>query len=134
MSDETKTQEPENTHPEDNGATGKTFTQDEVNAIVSERLARERAKQGAPDDREAALTAREARLTCREYLTEISAPAVLLEVLDTSDPVKFRGAVEKLQAAPGRSVGLTTGFSHQGGHEVGGADDAIASAFKSKGK
>lgn len=32
------------THPEDNGATGaKTFTQDEVNRIVSDRLAKERA-------------------------------------------------------------------------------------------
>ena len=37
------------TQPEDNGAQqGRTFTQEEVNRIVSDRLARERAKANRP--------------------------------------------------------------------------------------
>ena len=55
------TQQETTTQPEENG-TGKTFTQEEVNNIVRERLARERAK--APDD--ADLTARENDLKARE--------------------------------------------------------------------
>ena len=47
------------------GEGGKLFTQDDVNRIVSERLARDRADRAAPspeDEREKALKAREARL------------------------------------------------------------------------
>ena len=44
MAEETKVNDNAvSTQPEDNG-TEKTFTQDEVNRIVSERLSRERAK------------------------------------------------------------------------------------------
>ena len=49
------------TQPEANGMAAKTFTQEEVNTIVRERLARERAK-GAGDD----LSARETDLKARE--------------------------------------------------------------------
>ena len=55
------------------GATGgqgseRTFTQEEVNRIVADRLARERAKSepSLADEREQALKAREAKLDCRE--------------------------------------------------------------------
>ncbi len=62
------------------GASGgeRTFTQDEVNRIVSDRLAREREKltgQAKKDEREKALEAREARLDCREYLERLSGGA-----------------------------------------------------------
>ena len=53
-------------NPGANGGSGeKTFTQEEVNRIVSDRLARERdksAQQPQEDEREKALKAREARL------------------------------------------------------------------------
>ena len=83
------------TPEESGGAAERLFTQDEVNRIVSERLSREREKRAAEPEgeREAALKAREARLACREYLDEKRCPAVLLEVLDTSDPARFREAV-----------------------------------------
>jgi hypothetical protein len=105
MSEEIKTnQQPENTHPEDNGgATGKTFTQEDVNRIVSERLARERdkailAKDEPPkeDEREKALKAREAKLDCRDYLDSKKYPVELMDVLETSDTEKFKATVEKL--------------------------------------
>lgn len=81
--------------PGENG--GKLFSQDEVNRIVQTRLAEERAKQSNPTEREQAITARESRLTCREYLLEIGASADLLDVLDTSDPEKFKQTLEKLE-------------------------------------
>lgn len=59
-------------NPGANGGSGeKTFTQEEVNRIVSDRLARERdksAQQPQEGEREKALKAREARLDCRDYL------------------------------------------------------------------
>lgn len=113
--------------PGENG--GKLFSQDEVNRIVQTRLAEERAKQDKPTDREQALTARESRLTCREYLLEIGASADLLDVLDTSDPEKFKQNVEKLQSI--RSAARQTSFRYEGGYEVGrGSDDKIGEAFK----
>lgn len=120
-------QQQDNPTPGENG--GKLFSQDEVNRIVQTRLAEERAKQDKPTDREQALTARESRLTCREYLLEIGASANLLDVLDTSDPEKFKQNVEKLNSIRSRST--KTGLSHEGGYEVGrGSDDKIGEAFK----
>ena len=81
--------------PGASGVGGKLFTQEDVNKIVSERLARERAKGGPSpeDDREKALKARESRLDCRDYLDSKKYPAALLDVLDTSDVEKFKAAV-----------------------------------------
>ena len=102
MSEETKNteQQPTNSTPEASGGTGteRTFTQEEVNRIVSERLAREREKMAPSeaDQREKELTAREAALACKEYINAKGYPAALLEVLDTSDAERFKGAVKKL--------------------------------------
>lgn len=78
------------------GSGGKTFTQEEVNRIVSERLQREREKQPTEDDREKALKAREARLDCRDYLDSKKYPTALLDVLDCSDVEKFKTAVDTM--------------------------------------
>lgn len=89
------------TQPADNGNQdgGKMFTQEEVNKIVSDRLTRDREKRSAQqqeDAREQALKAREARLDCREYLTEKKYPAELLDILDTTDADKFKATADKL--------------------------------------
>lgn len=66
-----------NTQPEGNGSgVQSTFTQEDVNRIVSERLARERAKNEPTEEtkREQALQAREAKLECREYIAEKGYP------------------------------------------------------------
>ena len=52
-----------------------------------------------------------------------------LELLDTSDPEKFKASVEKFHAIVPRS----TSMSHQYGGE-GSDNDAIADAFKPKGR
>lgn len=107
MQEHTRTLEAATANPGasgDNG--GKTFTQEDVNRIVSERLSQERSKLTKPptkeDEREKALKAREARLDCRDYLDSKKYPAALLDVLDSSDVERFQAAVDKLvEACPG---------------------------------
>lgn len=92
-------QPPATPTPEETGDSGKKlFTQEEVNRIVSERLARERAKGGPSpaQTREDQLNAREARLDCREYLDAQGYPRQLLELFDTADAGAFRAAVDRL--------------------------------------
>lgn len=141
MSEEIKTnQQPEDiTHPEDNGAaTGKTFTQDEVNRIVSDRLAREREKQTQPpqeDEREKALKARETRLDCRDYLDSKKYPAELLDVLDSSNAERFKAAAESLMKAfPTIGISQTPPpyASGTGTAPMYAQDAAIAKAFRPK--
>lgn len=81
----------------ENTQTEKTFTQEEVNRIVQERLAKERNRSGqSMEDREKDLLRRENRMTCAERLTEKQYPKDLLDILDTSDADKFMQNVEKL--------------------------------------
>ncbi|MBU5625682.1 hypothetical protein KQI82_01870 [Oscillibacter sp. MSJ-2] len=83
---------------ETSGQGERTFTQDDVNRIVSDRLAREREKltKAEPDEKEQALKAREARLDCREYLNGKQYPAALLDILDTTDKDRVCGIVDAL--------------------------------------
>lgn len=117
-----------------NGGTGgKTFTQEEVNQIVSDRLARERAKQPTEDDREKALKAREARLDCRDYLDSKKYPAALLDVIDCSNVEKFKTAAEALVGKfPGvvQSQETPPPYSFGAGTGPSGGFDPIAAAFK----
>lgn len=77
------------------GSDGKMFTQEDVNRIVSERLAREREKP-VDDEREKNLKAREARLDCRDYLDSKKYPVKLLDLLDSSDVEKFKAAADAM--------------------------------------
>ena len=122
------------------GEGGKLFTQDDVNRIVSERLARDRADRAAAsspaDDRERDLKARESRLDCREYLSSKSYPAELLDILDTSDVDKFKASADRLrelfgtQAQEGKDKPQIVLPPRSSG---GGLADWLAEAFKSPG-
>ena len=116
------------------GSDGKMFTQDDVNRIVSERLAREREKP-VDDERERNLKAREARLDCRDYLDSKKYPVKLLDLLDSSDVEKFKSAADAMiegfpsimqpayDVPPPYAAGTGTGG-------VFSTDAAIADAFK----
>ncbi len=110
MSEEIKTnngQENAATQPEDNGVSGKLFTQDDVDRIIKDRLKRSRESQGravteeqaaqaeALTKREADVTSRENRLACREYLLESGYPRELLDVIDTGDVEAFKQKADK---------------------------------------
>ncbi len=125
--------------PEASGDQGeKLFTQDDVNRIVSDRLARERAKaEPSPEEtREADLRAREARMDCREYINETGFPAALLDLFDTSDSAKFKDIVERLDAivnlpSPKRPVPrFATGSGGMGGHGAPSRPDLFEEAFR----
>ena len=139
MSEAIKNNEPQQqpTQPADNGNSGgeKMFSQDDVNRIVSERLARDRESRSAQqqnDERETALKAREAKLDCREFVKDQDYPEDLLDLLDTSNLESFKKTVEKLVDIFGykrpRFVSPPKFTSNDGTNTP--ANDPIREAFK----
>lgn len=123
--------------PEASGGQGeKLFTQADLDRIIGERLARERAKaEPSPEDaREADLKAREARMTCREYLSDKKYPAELLDILPTGDAEAFKASVDKLAtllrspSPAGSTIHVDLGGPLTG--SPGRNTDGIANAFK----
>jgi len=99
MSEEIKNtdQQPTNSTPEDKGDQGgeKMFTQEEVNRIVAERLARERTK-GQPteqEQRETDLTQREQLADGREWLAKSGYPVELAAIVGAKPLPEFKDCV-----------------------------------------
>lgn len=139
LQEHTRALEAATANPGANGGTGgKTFTQEDVNRIVSDRLTREReksAQQPQEDEREKALKAREARMDCRDYLDSKKYPAALLDVLDCSDVERFKAATDKLvQEFPSVTQGWETPPPYAqnagSGRMAFLSRDPIAAAFK----
>ena len=85
--------------PQESGE--KTFTQEDVNRIVGERLAKDRAKSDADlVKREQELTQRELHLTAKEMLSEKGLPKELADILKFSD----RETLEKNVSAIGSII------------------------------
>ena len=141
MSEEIKNNESQtnNATPAETGEpSGKMFTQEDVNRIVSERLARDRenrSTQQQNDEKETALKARESRLDCRDYVTEKKYPSELLDMLDTSDVDKFKATADKLHEIYGvdekqaRFVNPPKFTAPNGNHNPA-FNDPIRNAFK----
>ena len=92
--DENKTMN--NQNPD--GAGEKTFTQEQVNQIISDRLARDRAKgEAALAEREQQLAQRELLLTAREKLTENGLPVELVVALNVSSPEALEKALSTVK-------------------------------------
>lgn len=145
MNNNTNTAENNNMSTGANNAAGadagteKTFTQEEVNNIVQERLARERAKnEPTPIEmREKELAARENTMTCKEFIKENKYPEGLLDLFDTADHEQFRKNVDKMKELfpdvftdPGKKPVIFSRGTN-GGVGLGGSDP-IAEAFKLK--
>lgn len=120
-----------NTKPEEN-KTQRTFTQEEVNQIVSERLKREQNKKVDNSEYETRmndLKARESKFACKEFLKEHNYPVELLDLIDTSDFKRFAETAEKFeeickrQINPKINTGVRTGNSSSN-------IDLVANAFK----
>jgi hypothetical protein len=85
-----------------NGEAGKTFTQDDVNRIVSKRLAEEKAKlESNLVEKEKALNARELTIEARGKLNEHGLPMELIEALNISTPEALDKSLDILVAAMG---------------------------------
>ncbi len=86
----------EPTQGEQNGAQ-KTFTQDQMNAIISDRLARDRQKQAEEmSKREQELAQREFRLNSRQKLIDRGYPESIMDALNCSSEDAFNKALDLL--------------------------------------
>ena len=145
------------TQPEGNGTAGKVFTQEEVNSIVKDRLARERAKgqtSDTTDDSSAKLDAEKAQLEadrqklqddrnafeCERYCKENGIDTQLVELIGSSAPEEFKKKAESLRSvfakadkkSAGTCVLVNTGMEH-GEPLHGGAEPDGAQFFKPSG-
>ena len=76
----------------------KTFTQEDVNRIVSERLSKEKSKIDATlAEREQELAHKEFVLSAKEQLTQKGLPVGLLDALNTSTPEAFNSGLEIIE-------------------------------------
>ena len=77
---------------------GKTFRQEDVNRIVGERLAKEKAKNDADwQQREQDLQRRELQMTAKEYLNEKNMPVELLDALSYTDEETLQMSVAVIE-------------------------------------
>ena len=80
----------------------KTFTQEQLNAIVGERLAKERAKsEAALAEREKTLRQRELAIIAREKLEEAGLNKALCDVLRYDDEESLDKAIVQLKSIQG---------------------------------
>ena len=93
-----------NNDPEHTGE--RTFTQAEVNRIVSNRLAEDRAKRTAElDEREKAVKARELAVIAAEKLAAAGLPKELTAVLKYDDEESLEAAINQLSTLRGFTNG-----------------------------
>lgn len=91
----------QNADPAAGQGTGeKTFTQDDVNRIVQERLAKEKAKNSGDADfakREQELVQRELHMTAKEMLSEKGLPVQLFDALNCTDKETMEKSIATIE-------------------------------------
>lgn len=91
----------QNADPAAGQGTGeKTFTQEDVNRIVQERLAKEKAKSSGDADfakREQELARRELHMTAKEMLSEKGLPVQLYDALNCTDEESLKKSIETIE-------------------------------------
>lgn len=120
----------------------KTFTQEQVNAIVSERLAKERTKGETAfaereqqfAERERQLANREALLDLKEQLKDMGLPAELLPVLNVQDKDALKAALDALKdiknKSPREIVQNTLPTGNPNGYDDSDADAQLRKAMR----
>lgn len=103
MEDNTNINQNQNADPATGQGTGeKTFTQDDVNRIVQERLAKEKAKNSGEADfakREQELVRRELHMTAKELLSEKGLPVQLFDALNCTDEETMKKSIATIEKA-----------------------------------
>ncbi len=82
------------------GTGEKTFTQEDVNRIVQERLAKEKAKNSGDTDftkREQKLAQRELHMTAKELLSEKGLPVQLFDALNCTDEETMKKSITTIE-------------------------------------
>lgn len=121
-----------NQAPETAGEGAKTFTQEDVNRIIGERLAKEKAANDAKlAQREQALTQRELLLTTKEKISSAGLPSELAEAINMTSAETVDKALEIIKkiikdgkevpeikgVIPEKVPRFSTGFSGASGYE-----------------
>ncbi len=105
-------QDDQQTQQQDQNQQGKTFTQEDVNRIVSERLARAKnAANGSGSDREQELDRRERQLDARERLADAGIPKDLLPLVDLSSKENMENSIKLISSHMGRTYRISTSVS-----------------------
>lgn len=122
-----------NTHEEENTVSERTFTQDEVNRIVKERLAKERDRLKREQDalfaeREQEVAKREMRITAVEKLQEKGLPALLADAINCSSSESIEKSIEILSNTQDAHEGeKKPAYNPNGGRGISG--DPIRAAM-----
>lgn len=111
----------------------KTFTQEQVNQIIGERLAKEKAKLEAEIvEREKAVSSRELKLNAREKIGEMGLPFELLDVLNLDDQEKLdttltalKASIEKNKEAYPNITGARPAYPKDANNAKGATDDDL---------
>nr|WP_296458307.1 DUF4355 domain-containing protein [uncultured Acetatifactor sp.] len=105
----------------------RTFTQEELNTIVQDRLAKEKAKyERQLADMQAEVGRREKRLDARERLREKGLPADLADLVRLDDDDAFNNSLELLERTyknrqPDARSGGGSGATRHGYEPMGGS-------------
>lgn len=99
---QTETQPQAESHVQPQADGERLFTQKEVEAIITKRLAREHAKVKESVTTDEELTARANLLDCKEYVLNNGLSVDLLDILDTTDVAAFKAKAEKLHTMSSR--------------------------------
>lgn len=101
MDENTMNQNTQNADPAAEQGTGeKTFTQEDVNRIVGERLAKEKAKNSGEVDfakREQELAQRELHMNAKELLSEKGLPVQLFDALNCTDKETMEKSIATIE-------------------------------------
>ena len=103
----------------------RTFSQDEVNHIVGERLAKEKIKSESDFmKKEQELAARELRISAKELLTEKGLPVQLLDALNCTSKEALNKSVDILQVTINQIEGERSTFTIKGAVPANGREEA----------
>lgn len=104
--EDNKSTQIEGTQTSTEGTQERTFTQDDVNRIVQERLAKEKGKGNEELDKRAAeLDKRERRMNAIDELRKNSLPDYLVDALNMETDEAFQQSMEAIKKMKGESVG-----------------------------
>lgn len=96
----------EGTQTSTEGTTERTFTQDDVNRIVQERLAKEKGKGNEELDKRAAeLDKRERRMNAVDELRKNGLPDYLVDALNMETDEAFKQSMDAIKKMKGESTG-----------------------------
>lgn len=114
-------------------AEGKTFTQDDVNRIVQERLAKEKGKVNEELDKRAAeLDKRERKMNAIDELRKNGLPDYLVDALNMESEEAFQQSMEAVKKMKGEStsaLGAIIGRGNPIGTVINGGGDRLRDAF-----